>query len=403
MLEQIERGNLFLIPLDDERYWYRYHHLFGDMLRRQLEYQHPELVTELQRRASVWFEASGWNAEAVEHAFAAKDDERAARLVASYGFDVWSRGGASTFLRWLEQLPSKALQQYPKLGLNYALLLGIIDDFVGAEAQLSLVEAVLPESANSADAARYAMLLGQAGAIRTTVSLMLEYPWQAIVEAGEKALARLPQDNPQWRGWITELVGCAYYAVKGDMANGERCFEEALALSIQVNDVFNIMMTMTHTCRMYMNQGRLSDAGALAERLLRLGDDPDWTGQPAVGLALLDRSRVRYERNDLAGALEDVVAGREYIEGFLLKRGTIDANLGLAILKQRLGETDEARHLLEQTVDLIHKHELKQDLYAGIGLAAAFLVGVGGTGRRCGLGGADRAARRWSLGWRDRA
>ena len=360
LLEQIDRGNLFLIMLDDEGFWYRYHHLFGDMLYRHLQHSNPAIVAKLHQQASLWFEENGWITEAIEHAFSANDEERAARLVARHGFQVWSRGEATTFLHWLERLPANTFKDYPKLGLNYALLLSITDDFVGAEAQLTLVEKALSGQAHIADPAQYAMLMGQAGAIRTTVSLMLEQPWQVIVDAGQQALAHLAEDDLQWRGWITELLGCAYYAVKGDMAEGERCLEDALAQSTQVNDVFNIMMTLTHTCRMYMIQGRLREATATAERHLQFADDPGWQGRPAAGLALLDRSRVRYEQNDLGGALRDILAAHDNIEGHLLKRASVDGDLMLAIVKQALGQKAEARQLLQQAVETIRQHELKQ-------------------------------------------
>ncbi len=99
LLEQIERSNLFLIPLDNERYWYRYHHLFGDMLRRHLQQTHPDIVTELHHRASIWFEQNEWMDEAIEHALLGKDHEGSAELIELRVEDALRADGVQTFIR----------------------------------------------------------------------------------------------------------------------------------------------------------------------------------------------------------------------------------------------------------------------------------------------------------------
>ncbi|MDQ5853407.1 MAG: LuxR family transcriptional regulator, partial [Chloroflexota bacterium] len=127
ILESIERANLFLVPLDNERRWYRYHHLFADLLRQRLHQRSASStgdavgdVTELHRRASVWFEAHGLELEAFHHAAAAHDIVRAERLIEGAGVPLHFRGGGAPVRTWLEALPMTVLDASPSLLLTYA-------------------------------------------------------------------------------------------------------------------------------------------------------------------------------------------------------------------------------------------------------------------------------------------
>src|SRR5438876_3498687 len=113
-LEYLERANLFLVPLDSERRWYRYHHLFADLLR-QRDTSSTEDVTELHRRASQWFEDHGLEMEAFHHAAAASDVERAERLIEGHGVPLQFRGAGAAVLKWLDSLPTTVLDARPSL------------------------------------------------------------------------------------------------------------------------------------------------------------------------------------------------------------------------------------------------------------------------------------------------
>src|SRR5215203_37628 len=104
-LERLEHANLFVIPLDDERHWYRYHHLFVDVLRQRLRQEHPDLVSVLHRRACGWFERRGLVGEAINHALAAQDWERAVRLIESEGITVVLGRQVQTMLGWIDRVP----------------------------------------------------------------------------------------------------------------------------------------------------------------------------------------------------------------------------------------------------------------------------------------------------------
>jgi LuxR family maltose regulon positive regulatory protein len=121
LLERLEAANLFLVPLDDSRTWYRYHHLFAGFLRERLRRDDPDLALELHRRACRWYEQQGLLADAADHALAASDDEQAARLLEHViAPTIWQRGELATLLRWLEHLPRDVARTRPRLCLDLA-------------------------------------------------------------------------------------------------------------------------------------------------------------------------------------------------------------------------------------------------------------------------------------------
>src|SRR5918994_6962208 len=131
MLERLDRDNLFVIALDDERRWYRYHHLFADFLRSRLQGEQPEKIRELHRRAAAWYERNAWTSEAVRHALAAQEHDRAADLVERVARKMWFRGEVMTLLGWLEALPEETKGRRPQLLFQYAaalLWVGQLDD-----------------------------------------------------------------------------------------------------------------------------------------------------------------------------------------------------------------------------------------------------------------------------------
>jgi LuxR family maltose regulon positive regulatory protein len=123
MLETLEREYLFVVALDDERRWYRYHHLFSDFLRGRLKRERTGRVKELHLRAASWYERNGLASEAVGHALTAEDHERAADLVERVVGELWFRGEVLTLLGWLEALPEEAKRRRPRLLLEHATAL----------------------------------------------------------------------------------------------------------------------------------------------------------------------------------------------------------------------------------------------------------------------------------------
>lgn len=164
MLERLERDNLFVVALDDERRWYRYHHLFAEFLRGRLNAESPRRAGGLHLRASAWHEENGSIADAIDHAFSAQDHDLAARLIERGVKGAWSRGEGPTVLRWAEALPDEAKRRRPRLILEHAQGLALVGRLDESEPFLDEGERVAGEAAAEEDRR---FLLGYASSIRS--------------------------------------------------------------------------------------------------------------------------------------------------------------------------------------------------------------------------------------------
>src|SRR5215468_7861415 len=152
-LEYLEHANLFIIPLDNERRWYRYHHLFADLLRQRLHQSassptgdEKDGVAKFHIRASQWYEDNGLDIEAFHHAAAANDIERAERLIQGKGIPLHFRGAVIAILDWLGSLPKTVMDARPSLWWRYASLLLVNGQTTGVEEKLDAAEAALNDA-----------------------------------------------------------------------------------------------------------------------------------------------------------------------------------------------------------------------------------------------------------------
>ena len=170
LLETLERGNLFVSPLDDKRHWFRYHHLFADVLHAHLMEEQPDRVPALHRRASEWYEHNGLEIEAFQHAAAANDVERAERLIEGEGMPLQFRGAMAPVLHWLESLPTTVLDARPSLWVTYASALSMVGQTdQQIEEILQAAEAAL-QGAEPDDKTRD--LVGHIAAMRATLAVI---------------------------------------------------------------------------------------------------------------------------------------------------------------------------------------------------------------------------------------
>ncbi len=292
-------------------------------------------------------------------------------MVEEYCERVWRRGEVATLLRWLEALPEEALEARPKLSLNYAFMLTLTDAYFDAEKRVSKVEEVLSQDQQFSESSRTVML-GQAAAVRATVSHLLGREGKLTIAAGHQAIAQLPQSEVQWRGWVTMVMGVTYWTSLGEMAESERCLQEAVRLGEEANDLFTITIALTQSSRMNMIRGRLQQAEDTAHQLLRRAVDPGWIGQ-----AYLDLSRLRYEYNDIDGALEAVTIAWPMIQGHSLKRISMEGCHILARLKYAKGYIAEARGLMQQAVEMAREGDLRDALGNMLAQQAWMLLTIG--------------------------
>jgi LuxR family transcriptional regulator, maltose regulon positive regulatory protein len=304
-LEYIEHANLFIIPLDSERHWYRYHHLFSDLLRQRLRQsvassKGDEMsdLCELHRRASLWYEDNGLEIEAFHHAAAANDFELAARLMEGKGMPLHFRGAVVPVLNWLESLPTTVLDSRPSLWVMYASALSMTGQLSGVEDKLQAAEVAIAAALQGSDPdAKTRNLIGHIAAIRALLAAA-QNQVETIIAQSRRALEYLHPDNLPVRTATIWKMGIAYH-LQGDRAAASRAYSEAIAISQATgNNIINISAS-TGLGQVQESENQLSLAVETYRRVLQLVGDSPLLG---AGEAYLGLARIFYEWNDLDAA-----------------------------------------------------------------------------------------------------
>lgn len=303
-LEYIEGANLFLISLDNERRWYRYHHLFAELLRQRLQKGSiPSMgskgptVAELHIRASQWYEDNGLEIAAFEHAAAANDIERAERLMEGDGMPLQFRGAMTPVLNWLESLPAKIMDAKPSLGVAYATTLTMVGKPVGhIEEILKTVEAALKDSEPNEEIRN---LIGQVAANRAMLAIP-QNQVEIIIEQSRRALEYLSPENLSVRTTTMWTLGYAYQ-IQGDRNAAIQAHREALSISQASGNTMISIAALTSLGQIQESENQLHQAVEHYRRVLELAGDPPL---PAACEAHLGLARICYEWNDLDAAQE---------------------------------------------------------------------------------------------------
>lgn len=306
MLEKLEKSNLFIVPLDNERRWYRYHQLFADLLRQRLHQSTQstasstrdkrEGIAELHLRASQWYEDNGLELEAFQHAAAANDVKRAERLIEAEGKGVplHFRGAGVPVLNWLASLPTTVLDARPSLWMTYASALMMTGQHTAVEQKLKAAEKALqgpaPDDKNRD-------LIGRIASMRATLAIM-QHDAQTILAQSRRALEYLHPTNLPLRTAANYTMGYAYQ-LQGERAAASQAYTEVIASSESFGP--SIYTTAATICL-----GQLQEADnqlylaveTYRQGLLLAGEPPRPIGCEAhLGLA-----RIYYQWDDLVAA-----------------------------------------------------------------------------------------------------
>ena len=227
MLEALERENLFVVPLDDERRWYRYHHLFADVLRAHSMEAQPDRVSTLHLRASEWYEQNGLPPDAISHALAAEDFERAAGLIELAGPAMEGSPQSATWLGWVRALPDELVRARPVLSVWYAYALLGRAEMEAAESRLKDAERWLAHPSAGmvvVDERQFRSLLATIATARAYLAQALgDVP--GTVTYARRALDLLPEGDHLRREQATGLLGLACWA-SGDLEAAGRVFAD---------------------------------------------------------------------------------------------------------------------------------------------------------------------------------
>ncbi|MGE5224516.1 MAG: tetratricopeptide repeat protein [Omnitrophica WOR_2 bacterium] len=305
-LRQLEQANLFIISLDDERRWYRYHSLFADLLHSRLQELKPDRLLVLHQRASDWFEREGLLPEAIHHALVMNEYERAAQLIEKAVEMERQRGEIATLTRWMNTLPAEIRRNHPSLCLAYARAL--VDT-----AQNTSIETLVEEAETGMEVDQLlgglssASLRGQMAALRAYLA-MNQHRYREAIQLSHLARELLGDSETRWRSFASLILAGAY-RFTNDWAAAGQIYQEAYDLSQSVGDHVNALTTLSMWGEVLEAQGRLRHSVEQFERVRQLAQEYAIPNAPVTGYALVGLARVWYEWDDLQASLSFVQEG----------------------------------------------------------------------------------------------
>ena len=356
MLEALERQNLLLIPLDDRRDWYRYHHLFADVLQARLRDEQPELVGELHRRATEWFEQNGERAEAIRHAMAAKDFARAADLVELAMPDTGRERQEATLRQWLEALPDEVIRVRPVLSNGYAGSLLVRGETHGVEARLQDAERGMQEWAHASDSVDdrdSATVVVDEDAFRTLPARIsmhraglarLRGDIDGTIAHARRTRELVGEDDDLGQGAASTLLGLAYWT-RGDLEAATDLYLGALARFEKVGYRSDAVGLAIALADMRLAQGRLHDAMGTYERGLEIAIRGPIVARGAADMHV-GISQILRQRDDLVGATQHLQQARELGDENGLPQNPYRSRVAAAGIRWALGDISGALELL---------------------------------------------------------
>jgi LuxR family maltose regulon positive regulatory protein len=354
-LEKLERGNVFVIPLDDRRQWYRYHHLFAHVLRARLPDELPGEVAVLHRRASDWYEQDGKSPDAIRHALAAGEFERAAGLIEAVAEATLLRYEPALLLEWLGPLPDSVLQSRPVLSVYHSFALGGVGELEAAETRLHDAEQWLDGGSGQAEASSVGMVVGDQAAFQALPGLIaLAHAYYAQArgdlsvtrQEAARALDLLPEGARLWRAGADVLLALAH-AGSGDLAAAQSAHDAALA-SLEKSGVLALAVgAACDGAAFRIARGHLSEANRFYERWLKLVADRGGQAVPGVADLHLGLSALYCERGDLDRARQHLQQGENLGKQAALPETPFRCFVVQARLRQAEGDLSSALALLD--------------------------------------------------------
>jgi len=311
MLSQLQGANLFITPLDDEQYWYRYHRLFADLLGNLLRKEMPpESILELHRRASTWHEQNGSVCEAMRHALASGDSARAARLIEHNAMTMTTSGEVTTLMNWVKALPRELVRSRPLLCIIQAWESFFSGQMDTVEHYLHGAEQRVQPDDPSAES-RY--VLGHVATLRAFIADRSGNGPRAI-EFARTADELLPREEVSARSVILYILGRAY-RLEGDLRRAIQACAEVVRIGREAGNILTVAMGMCEQATLRKIQGQLRQAADLYEEALQLASEGGDKPLPLVAIVDVGLSDLLYERNDLKAAGQRARRVVEHLEG----------------------------------------------------------------------------------------
>ncbi len=317
LLAQLEAGNLFVIPLGEDRHWYRYHHLFSDLLRSQLNRSQPEMVTELHRRASCWYEENGDIRAAVDYALQATDLTRAAQLIEEHAITILYQGEVTTVVGWFDRLPQEIMQSAPMLCISKAWALAVMQrDTRRDEADLALKAAERAlEQVNASDELRL-QVAGHAASIQAYMlqspALLGENP-ERMIALSQEAQRLLPDEEKGIRSVNAMNIGYGYLAL-ANLEAARIAFIQTLEDGLAGGNLYAALYGPINLIMSEILAGRLNEALQLCETYIeRFNMILAGQSFPPIGALYILKGSILLEYDDLEKAEQALIEGLDLI------------------------------------------------------------------------------------------
>lgn len=349
-LHAIEAANLFLVPMDRRRGWFRFHALFREFLLIELERaEGAAAVAELHRRAAEWHEDHGAAAQAVEHLLQAGDMKRAAHRVAELGLPLYQRGQVSTVRRWLRELGDSRVREYPPLVISMTWTAIHLAEVAAAERWSRVLDSIDIATISPADRLEFESARAMVRAA------LAEHGVDRVLVDAAFALEHEPATSP-WRDQALHLWGSACLLV-GDKSGAKAAFEEAIDVAAIMGNPDTVVLSEPELALLAMEAGKWGRARKHADRAVAVVDANHMDGYPTTALALAVAARIAVHDGDqekadrlLARAMRARV-GCTYLLPYLSMR----VRLQLAKTYVAVGDRSAAWHLLREVEDLLRK------------------------------------------------
>ena len=350
ILQSLERSNMFLVALDDRRNWYRYHHLFADVLRARLADEMGNAVSELHRRAAAWYETHTDDSEAVTHAMAASDFDRAARVIELAAPALRKRRQEATLRQWLEALPADTLTDRPVLAISLVGARMATGDTTDVELLLDGVQSAVRSTTPPIvyDEHEYACLPTQALIYRAALALLAGNPGATIAHATAALDLVAPADALR-RGSASALLALAHWST-GDLDTAENLYTDAIHSLIDAEHLADALGCSLALADVQIARGRLTDATRTLDAGLRLtAAHPGLRGAADMHVGL---SEVLIERNDLDAASHHLETSAELGDSAGLPQHAYRWRVTMARLCRARGDVEAGLALIDEAAPL---------------------------------------------------
>jgi len=358
ILKAMEQANLFLVPLDDRRQWYRYHHLFADFLRNYLRQQMPERVHDLHCYAADWYERQGMLSQAIEHALKGESFEWAGQLIEQAGQEVFGRGEVNTLVEWLATLPDEMVRSQPKLNMLYVMALLILGQLETVESRLEEIERHLPLETLPPDERE--VLSGQVHTARAYWTMIQGDINSAIRLARRASKHLLAQDDALTRGVVSWMLGFGQW-LRDNPVPVDGAFTGNVEVGQTAGNTLSVLLSIYVAGRFQMFQGHLWSAEEFFRHGLQIAGEQNQRSKarlsderPILGASLMYQGLgyVALERNDLDAAERYVDRSIELGKHWGNVEVLVDNYVCQALVRQAQGNEEGARQAIQAALQL---------------------------------------------------